>query len=1061
MKIHRTKMGCLSAISQAQQRTAMADKTSDNSDQDENHSVEYVHADTSDSALLQSIEEKRKRLNLPAANETERWKKIDSEIHQKLSKLLDKSSLGLKLETYGDIIYQTCRDLVGTKQTKERRPPQKSRRQREMDELRGKKRALKKRMKKASELEKAGLKVLWEELKSRHSALSKAEALRRKRSKRKKTQDRFFRDPFQFARTLFEQPKSGTLSVEKETLERHLRDTYSDKNREVELDEVQGLIWPAAPGEQLNSKPPTMEEVERVVNKGRSKSAPGPNGIPYLLYKKCPNVLRWLHRMIRAAWKNERIPQQWMCAEGVYIPKEQNSTEINQFRPISLLNVEGKIFFSVMASRLTRYLVENGYVDTKVQKGGIPGVPGCLEHATMIWEAIQRAKTNKLNLDVIWLDLANAYGSVPHQMIQLALRMYHVPENIRRMLAEYFGGFQMRFSTSDFTTDWINLEVGIAMGCAISPILFVLAMEVILKAAGDKTDQVDLGDGCMMPALKAFMDDTTVLSTGEGTLAMLSKLDRLIDWCRMKFKPKKSRSLSLRKGKVAEDIRFSIAGQPIPTVSQEPVKSLGRWYDASLKDTKRGKETLEQTAEGLQAIEKSGLQGKHKLWCLQHMLIPKLLWPLLVYEITSSTVERIEAKINKFTRRWLHVPPCLTDVALYCRQAKLRLPLKSIVEEYKVGKVRLHTMLEGSADEVVKTVQPTLKTGRKWKVQEGVDQAEAELKMKEIMGHTQETRQGLGMNKMSWWSEANGKQKRDLVIQAIRQDEDKKRVVKAVQQSQQGHWTAWEQALQRSLTWNDIWNMPALRTSFILRSAYDLLPSNSNLVKWKKAEDPKCPLCQKTQTVEHVLSSCKTALGQGRYTWRHNRVLDVLASSIDIHGVEKSETLQKTLEFTTEGGSKRWKGRPMPVKTQRGLLSGYDDWQMAVDLPSWDGQYPEAIKQSRMRPDIVLHSRASRQIIMIELTVPYECRIEEAHTFKTEKYSDLANDLKSRGHQVKIMAVEVGARGFVGASMYKLFQQLNISSKKRARALKSLGETAEKSSHWIWIRRNDMSLNKE
>ncbi|GFO40953.1 reverse transcriptase [Plakobranchus ocellatus] len=90
-----------------------------------------------------------------------------------------------------------------------------------------------------------------------------------------------------------------------------------------------------------------------------------------------------------------------MTAEGVYIPKEQDSKGINQFRPISLLNVEGKIFFSIMASRLTKYLTENGYINTSVQKGGIPGVSGCLEHATIIWETIQRVKSEKLNLDVV------------------------------------------------------------------------------------------------------------------------------------------------------------------------------------------------------------------------------------------------------------------------------------------------------------------------------------------------------------------------------------------------------------------------------------------------------------------------------------------------------------------------------------------------------------------------------------------------------------------------------------------------------------------------------------
>ncbi|GFS06011.1 reverse transcriptase [Elysia marginata] len=106
-----------------------------------------------------------------------------------------------------------------------------------------------------------------------------------------------------------------------------------------------------------------------------------------------------------------------------------------------------------MATRLTKYLTENGYINTSVQKGGIPRVSGCLEQATMIWEAIQRAKSEKLNLDVVWLDLANAYGSVPHGMIQLALRMYHVPEDIQVILDDYFSGFRMRFSTSDYTTN--------------------------------------------------------------------------------------------------------------------------------------------------------------------------------------------------------------------------------------------------------------------------------------------------------------------------------------------------------------------------------------------------------------------------------------------------------------------------------------------------------------------------------------------------------------------------------------------------------------------------------
>ncbi|GFN76502.1 polyprotein [Plakobranchus ocellatus] len=103
-----------------------------------------------------------------------------------------------------------------------------------------------------------------------------------------------------------------------------------------------GLVWPAAPGIKFDSKPPSLQEVIAVVNKARDKSAPGPNGVPYLLYKRCPNVLKKLHKFLRSAWKNIKISKEWMTAEGVYIPKEQDSRGINQFRPISLLNVEVK-----------------------------------------------------------------------------------------------------------------------------------------------------------------------------------------------------------------------------------------------------------------------------------------------------------------------------------------------------------------------------------------------------------------------------------------------------------------------------------------------------------------------------------------------------------------------------------------------------------------------------------------------------------------------------------------------------------------------------------------------
>ena len=105
---------------------------------------------------------------------------------------------------------------------------------------------------------------------------------------------------------------------------------------------------------------------------------------------------------------------------------------MDKFRTMSLLNVEGKLYFGLKADRLTKYAVANGYIDTSVQKGGVPGVSGCMEHTGILTQLIREAKEGRKDLVVTWLDIANAYGTIPHRVIMTALQKAYVPEEIRR-----------------------------------------------------------------------------------------------------------------------------------------------------------------------------------------------------------------------------------------------------------------------------------------------------------------------------------------------------------------------------------------------------------------------------------------------------------------------------------------------------------------------------------------------------------------------------------------------------------------------------------------------------
>ena len=217
-----------------------------------------------------------------------------------------------------------------------------------------------------------------------------------------------------------------------------------------------------------------------------------------------------------------------------------------------------------------------------------------------------------------------------------------------------------------------------------------------------------------LPPSRAFMDDiTTLVQSKAGTQELLDRFHELFTWARMKAKPKKSRSISLVCGTICH-IHFSIGGNIIPTVREQPVKSLGRLYAFPLTDRHRGVEVQRTALEGFHAIEKSELPGKLKAWCLQHGLLPRLLWPLQIYEISLSRVETIQQDINKYLRKWLGVPPCFSTVGLYTATGMLQLPFSSITEEFKVGKARLHLMLRDSPDDVIRQVQPKVRTGTKW-----------------------------------------------------------------------------------------------------------------------------------------------------------------------------------------------------------------------------------------------------------------------------------------------------------------------------------------------------------
>lgn len=268
---------------------------------------------------------RRQMVKWPKANEGAVWQKLDRD----LSLILEHSLRGqveTKLNRIGDILYDECIGIFGATAGKQRAcPVQKGRREREIEQLVKRRRQLRKQWRKASREEKEGLKPLWDEVRKELAGLRRAERIRKRRRRKEKERSNFFKNPFKHARQLLEDKRSGKLEITKSELESYIKEQYSDPAKSTPLGSPGYVPRPAPPTSLFDAALPKLSEVTEVVRKARSASAPGPNGIPYKLYKYCPGVLRHLWKLLRVAWKNQVIPSEWQRAVTVFIPKEQNS----------------------------------------------------------------------------------------------------------------------------------------------------------------------------------------------------------------------------------------------------------------------------------------------------------------------------------------------------------------------------------------------------------------------------------------------------------------------------------------------------------------------------------------------------------------------------------------------------------------------------------------------------------------------------------------------------------------------------------------------------------------
>ena len=114
------------------------------------------------------------------------------------------------------------------------------------------------------------------------------------------------------------------------------------------------------------------------------------------------------------------------------------------------------------------------------------------------------------------------------------------------------------------------------------------------------------------------------------------------------------------------------------------------------------------------------------------------------------------------------------------------------------------------------------------------------------------------------------------------------------------------------------------------------------------------------------------------------------------------------------------------------------------------------VTETIQRPDFIVWSEEQRHIIILELTVPWQEDIKHAELRKEQRYEELIDACVDKDWATEYYHLAVGCRGFVDKGVVRLLRErFRMTSNKLKLIVKDLQQAAEKSSLFIWLKRDD------
>ena len=247
--------------------------------------------------------------------------------------------------------------------------------------------------------------------------------------------------------------------------------------------------------ERISSFDISKDKIKNIIKSLDPNKAHGHDGISIRMLKLCASSIS---KPLFLLFENECFPNEWKKTNIAPIHKKDDKQLIQNYRPVSLLLICGKIFEKLMFNSLFEYLENNNLLNPH-QSGLRPG-HSCVHQLLSVTFYIYKSFDANPSLEVrgIFLDMSKAFDRVWHEGLLFKLKRLGLSGKFYGLINSFLSNRRQRVILNGQSSKWSPIKAGVPQGSILGPLFFLVYIN-------------DLPKGLLCNA-KLFADDTSIFS---------------------------------------------------------------------------------------------------------------------------------------------------------------------------------------------------------------------------------------------------------------------------------------------------------------------------------------------------------------------------------------------------------------------------------------------------------------------------------------------------------------------------------------------------------------------